>query len=137
MAEEHAIELLERLHETEKTILHLKIEVHGNRAELKASKDEAAACAYRYLEIIGTKQVELSEETFKVVELQDKVAELEKTIQDITAQESSSLTNEAAELKAMLKSALDLKVTPKPELPTPVMEEPEKDVAPYDCIDYP
>ncbi|KAK3646575.1 hypothetical protein LTR56_000479 [Elasticomyces elasticus] len=130
VAEQLVTELLDRVHEADRTIVSLKLEAHANQMQLKAAKDEAAAVQHQYLKLLGTQTVEL-------IKTADKVAELEKTIEDMQTQEPSNLATEVAEVKEMLQTALDLKTMPKPELPTTVLEEPEEDVAPYDCFDDP
>ncbi|KAK3627411.1 hypothetical protein LTR56_019212 [Elasticomyces elasticus] len=130
MAEQLVTELLGRVHEAERTIVSLKLEAHANQMQLKAAKDEAAAVQHQYLKLLGTQTVEL-------IKKADKVAELEKAIQDITAQESSSLISDVAELKEMLKTAQDLKAAPEPKPPTTMEEKREKHLALYDCANDP
>ncbi|KAK4889867.1 hypothetical protein LTR27_011380 [Elasticomyces elasticus] len=109
MAEQLAAELLERLYQSERTNLDLNIQLHATRAELKAAKDDAVAAHDGYNESFLSTAI-------KIVNEKNKVAELEKTIQDLKDQEPSDLATEVAELKAMLKTALeqlgDLKTAP-------------------------
>ncbi|KAK5702952.1 hypothetical protein LTR97_003898 [Elasticomyces elasticus] len=122
MAEQLVTELLDRVHEAERTIVSLKLEAHANQMQLKAAKDEAAAVQHQYLKLLGTQTVEL-------IRTADKVAELEKTIEDMQTQEPSNLATEVAGVKEMLKTALDLKAAPEPEPPTTMKEKTEKHLA--------
>ncbi|KAK5730422.1 hypothetical protein LTR15_000359 [Elasticomyces elasticus] len=128
MAEEHTTELLERLHEAEKTILKLKIEAHSNRAELQEVKASADAERAAHSNAIKTAQDDLAGE-------KARVANYQTMIEGIKDHQLEGLVIGVAELKEMLTTALDLKTTPKPELFMTVTEESEE-VAPYDRFSH-
>ncbi|KAK4963193.1 hypothetical protein LTR10_000821 [Elasticomyces elasticus] len=122
MAEQLAAELLERLYQSERANLDLKIRLHASHAELKAVQDQAFAAETAHSDAMGAMEDKLTADVFKE---QMQVAELEKAIEDMKTQEPSKLAAEVAEVKEILKTAMDLKATPEP--PSTAKEQSESE----------
>ncbi|KAK4963188.1 hypothetical protein LTR10_000816 [Elasticomyces elasticus] len=93
MAADLAQEYLERATDAERSILEFTAAGNALRDDYVVLKEEGIAAKVSYFDVIAGMQKELAKEKAKVVEEQEKVAELEKSMEDQKQSAAAALRN--------------------------------------------